>query len=322
MAFSRLRGFLRAFVSVALLLALLFYIDVEKLRNFTPNVISPALAIALVLALSQILVTSARWKLLLTVVGVRLPLRSVMRTNVAGIIANILFINVVGGLAARAGLLASKGVPVHSVMSTSLLERVVILAVLVAMSLPGIVYIGLGVEPQGGIVFRIFVGLTLLTSIALLVAGYVHPALGARIGWVKSELLSIWAEIRLQMRNTRAMAATALLTLASQLLLLGVGVAASYATDPNVSLFDCAMILPVVALVSGLPISVSGLGLREASAVVLLGTLGMSSEQALMISVLISVMTLMAACIMFAIDMMCDLGLRARDDSVDVNPTK
>lgn len=309
---SKIKNILRTVFSLSLLIILLFYIDLQRIKSYTPDIISPAVLIALAAALAQIFLTSWRWQYLLKIVGVTLPLRLIIRTNVVGIISNIVLLNVIGGLTARAGILAQKGVEIHSVLSTSVLERLVIVIVLSIMSLGGLIYLGLGFHIYSNIAFRVVAGAVLIVAVALLVANYGIPLLGDRLIWLKVQLVSTWLEIRAQALNGRAMAVTLGLTTVSQVLLVVVGMAVAYSTDVTISLWECALILPLVALFSSLPISIGGLGLREASAVVLLGTLGISSEQALMISVLISIITLIAACLSFAIDMLFELVVRVR----------
>ena len=311
----KIKNFLRVIVSLTLLIVLLFYIDLQEIRRYTPDIISPAILIALAAALAQIIMTSWRWQYLLNVVGVVLPLRLIIRTNVVGIISNIVLLNVIGGLVARAGMLAQRGVEIHSVLSTSILERLVIVIVLSVMSLGGVAYLGFGLQTHSNIAFRVIAGGALLLVIVLLVLNYALPLLGGRLSWVKEKLLSTWQEIRIQARNFRAMAMTFALTAISQILLVVVGMALAYSTDYTVPLWECALILPLVALISSLPITIGGLGLREASAVVLLGALGISSEQALMISVLISIITLIAACLSFAVDMLYEVSMRVRSRS-------
>lgn len=309
---SKMKTILRILFSVALLIFLLFYIDVQRIESYTPDIISPAILIALAAALAQIVLTSWRWQYLLKVVGVTLPLRLVIRTNVVGIISNIVLLNVIGGLAVRAGMLAQKGIEIHSVISTSILERLVIVVSLGIMSLGGLAYLGVGLHIHNNIAFRVVAGGALLIVVTLLIANYTIPLLGNRLLWLKAQLVSTWLEIRAQALNVRAMAMTFVLTAVSQVLLVVVGMAVAYSTDSTISLMECALILPLVALFSSLPISIGGLGLREASAVVLLGALGISSEQALMISVLISIITLIAACLSFGLDMLYELRLRVR----------
>lgn len=309
---SKTKNILRVLISLSLLIVLLFYIDLQKIQSYTPDIISPAILIALAAAFAQIVLTSWRWQYLLNVVGVKLPLRFVIRTNVVGIISNIVLLNVIGGLAARAGMLVQKGVEIHSVLSTSIFERVVIVVVLGVMSLGGLAYLGFGFQIHSNIAFRVVAGGGLLVAIALLIATYALPLLGTRLAWLKAQLLSTWLEIRAQALDLRVMAVTFALTAISQVLLVVVGIAIAYSTDSTVPMWQCALILPLVALISSLPITIGGLGLREASAVVLLGTLGISSEQALMISVLISIITLIAACLSFAFDMLYEVAMRVR----------
>ena len=58
------------------------------------------------------------------------------------------------------------------------------------------------------------------------------------------------------------------------------------ALDLSLSLADCLVFVPVVVLASTMPVSIGGWGVREGAMVVLLATVGVSSANALALSVL------------------------------------
>ena len=53
----------------------------------------------------------------------------------------------------------------------------------------------------------------------------------------------------------------------------------------DISLLDCLLILPPVMLISALPISIAGWGVREGAMIVGLGLAGVPGEQALALSI-------------------------------------
>ena len=57
--------------------------------------------------------------------------------------------------------------------------------------------------------------------------------------------------------------------------------------DIGISLLDCMILMPPVILLSLLPVSIGGWGVRESVMVFVLGLIGIASEQALLLSVLL-----------------------------------
>ncbi len=75
-----------------------------------------------------------------------------------------------------------------------------------------------------------------------------------------------------------------LVTVAIQLIMVAAVYAIAKGIAAPVGLVDCLLIVPLIQLVSCIPISISGLGIREAAFVVLLGQLGVPEGQSLGVS--------------------------------------
>lgn len=63
----------------------------------------------------------------------------------------------------------------------------------------------------------------------------------------------------------------------------------------NVTLFDCIVLIPLVTLITLIPISIGGWGVREGALVVLLGGIGVPAASALALSILFGLMGIMAS---------------------------
>jgi hypothetical protein len=65
--------------------------------------------------------------------------------------------------------------------------------------------------------------------------------------------------------------------------------------DMSASLLDCLVLMQLVALVTALPISIGGWGVREVAMVGLFGLIGLPASAALALSVQLGVLSLLAA---------------------------
>ncbi|NQV85263.1 MAG: flippase-like domain-containing protein [Rhodospirillales bacterium] len=65
--------------------------------------------------------------------------------------------------------------------------------------------------------------------------------------------------------------------------------------DMNVTLVDCLTLMPLVVLIMTVPISIGGWGVRETAMVALFGLIGVADESALVLSVLLGLVGMVAA---------------------------
>lgn len=288
-------------LSLLLLGAVLTRIDFHKVPTYLADINPGMLGLALLLAMIQVPATSLRWHLLLRTVGVHLPVRITMEVNILSIFANTVLINVVGGIVTRVGFLLGHSVSAHSILSTTLLERIIIAAVLGAMTFCGLYMSGIYPHVDAGMLFRMTALGLLALGILVLCAYLMSKQFRAAVDKANDILLRTLSDLRVMIVDWRGLTVAVVLTIVSQLMLVAVGVLVGYILHVGVPLWQMAMILPGVALISSLPIGLGGVGLREISMVTILGVLGVSAEQALVLSILIGAVTLGGSAIAYGL---------------------
>ena len=223
-----------------------------------------------------------RLKLIATDLGFPISLRDAIAASSMGQIAGSFFFQIVGQLLARGAILARRGVPSSATVTMTIYERAAAAAVSLLMAVAGSWYVFGRVTvdlQQGGLSFlKIAAGLLLAL------------AMGACLGWGRRALEAGGQNFDYVMlwqlsRNVAVSAAIQLLTMAAY-------VAAAHAIVPDVSILDLAAAAAVVMLAASLPISLAGWGVRELSAVLALGAVGVPSAGALLVAVLIGVVSL------------------------------
>lgn len=243
------------------------------------------LALAVVLMLLQVLISAVRWQAVLRAIGALLAFRQVFEIFYIGVFFNIALPSSVGGDAVRMWKSRRAGLSLSGAVNGVMLERVVTVFGLVLMvavtqplllrrlpDLPGTwVFPVLTLVALAGIV-----GLMLLDSLPAtlrrwaVVRGLGHLAQDSR-------------RLFLIPRNATLSLVWALLghvNLALTVLVLALGL------DLGVDIVDCLVLVPPVILITTLPISIAGWGVREMAMVTAFGFVGVPPASGLALSVL------------------------------------
>jgi uncharacterized membrane protein YbhN (UPF0104 family) len=252
-------------------------------------------AAALALYLATQVVSALRWRLLARAVGLDGPAARFAGDYFAGMFCNLFLPSSVGGDVVRAWRLArhaGPGVPrakLNAALSV-LADRVSGLVVLIALCCAATLCCP---APLPAWVLASVAGLGSAAALALaalpLLRGVVLPRLRAalpRFDGPLGKLQRLADGAALTLGNGPVLLGTTLLSVLIQaanvvlVWLLGVGLGL------RVPLVSWGVIVPLVALLTLLPFSVNGVGLREAGYVILLKPLGVGAEAAVTLSLL------------------------------------
>lgn len=285
---------IRGALSFGLLILVLMQMDLGLLLHETGGLEVGLFSGAVLLMVAQIFFLTLRWHSYLNVGRVRIPFRTSMFINLAGYFANILFIASVGGILAKSGLAMRHGLSLVNAVFATMLDRFMTLAALLffsAVSLPLL----------GHDVLDFKITLMLGMSIAFLVLAVLVLLLLLRSGLLRSFILSsrrrsrIVVALRNYTEDYGLMARTAVHSLIGQMcFILAVYVLSLGIDDNHASTLDFLALMPILALISSLPISFGGWGVREGAFVYGLGLIGFSMESAFLLSVQVGLASLIA----------------------------
>jgi glycosyltransferase 2 family protein len=285
----------KAAISVLLIWYLFDRVDVTKVmaRARTLDLGEAALAIAVLLV--QTGFVTARWWLVAHIMKASLAFGAALRILWVGLFFNQTLPSAVGGDAIRVWLVTREGTPLGKAVNLVLCDRVFALIVLVGiigLTLP-IVYARIDDEA------------TRTTLSALVGVGAAGIAAFLLIGERIADLLQRWRftkpfaalardfrQLFIQPAWTLALIALSstihLLTIAT-VLLIGWGL------DLPITFADALIVVPTVLMVTTLPISVAGWGVREGAMVAGFGFLGIAADGVLALSVLFGLATILVA---------------------------
>jgi uncharacterized membrane protein YbhN (UPF0104 family) len=242
---------------------------VAAARHLTPEIMLPALSVYLLLHLLGTL----KWRIVINAAGAGLSWVHSARCYYAGLFANTFLISLVGGDVVRAGMAMRQARSKAGLLVGSLADRLFDVAGLVAITVGGVLWMPGLVDYRGQILLR---GLLVATGLMVVGAITLRVLVPARRLPFKVRRLLV-----------RLRVATHAVVRRPQLVLLAVGIGIVLQASLvllNAWLGDiCGLHLPLWAwffawpmakIASMLPVSLGGLGVREAALVSLLVPVG------------------------------------------------
>jgi glycosyltransferase 2 family protein len=276
-------------VTVGIFWILLSHVDVKSVAATMRAIPFAASAAAALLVLAQPLIAALRWHFIMRFLGASVRLPQTLRVFWIGQFATTLLPGAMAGDGARMWVMARSGMRASKSIDSVLLDRIAALAgltLLVAAILP-------------------FVG-DVIAPASLRYAGAVVLAAGTMVGFIAGVCLRLPASSQ----NFRAGRAFAYLLddlraicsppwrLAGLVGLSAFAVALNGLTvfvlvrslGVQIRLSDCLALMPVVILVTTLPISLGGWGLREGSMVGLLSIVGVPPAVSFSVSIVLGLL--------------------------------
>lgn len=270
--------------SIALLAAIASRVELEGSLEQLARLPASSFLGAVGLLLAQTVVLSVRWAHLSRVVGAPLPTGRAVAVGHVAFFVNQVLPTSVGGDALRVWACHRAGATLGASVRSVALDRATGVIVLAVASACAVLIVGRDVIGDAAWIATLSaVGTVVLAAAALAVADRVRLPLILRAKL--AGVLQIAPALRAILLDPCVLGAQTALSLASiaiaagamVVLARGIGVDAP---APQIFALCCPIFLAMV-----MPISLAGWGLREGAAILLLGTVGVSAEDALATSV-------------------------------------
>jgi hypothetical protein len=286
-AMRRWLGFiLKAGLSLGILTLIAARTDLSRIAALLRSISAGALAAALVLIIFQSLVTAYRWVLVMGGVGIPVKLSRALQALYASLFINQCLPSYVGGDAYRVYWLCRQGSPLGAAARGVLVDRIsalIALVVMMVVTLPRLFERFPDRAVENGM------AIVAVTGVVGTVAFFACDALPRT--WRRFAPIAQLAELSASARRVVLTGASALLVgpLAFVVHALSAAIMFVFAADMGLSLtaFDCLLLTPPIMLLSAAPISISGWGVREGVMIGALGAMGIETEPALALSVLL-----------------------------------
>jgi glycosyltransferase 2 family protein len=283
---------LQALISAALLAFLLWSLDLAALRALFVRLPFWFYLLSLVVVLGGQVVYAWRWRLLLTEAGVRVPFLSTVRQYFIGTFLNNFLPSTVGGDFGKVYLLG-RDHGYRVVMASVVLDRMLGLAMLATWAALALWLFRMP-TPALATARLVVTGIATLLAVVLVVIGTGTGGLAARVAWLgpravaaAERLQRFRVDMAVSLRSPRLMVQAALVVIGYALAAGAVYVVfirIQTGTAPPFMMTTAVMM--ATAVLSNIPVSLNGLGLREHLHALLLAPLGVPREVAVAISLL------------------------------------
>jgi uncharacterized protein (TIRG00374 family) len=245
----------------------------------------PALLLAAFLVLLALAVVQAyRWTVVLRALGARLALGAATLNVLIGLFFNQTLPSTIGGDAVRMWRAHRVGLDLARAVNSVMIDRLSALAalLLVAMvGLPkmhGLIGDGIAFWVIPAFIVAGFAGFAVLMTVDRLPSAFMRWRLIAAVGRLS-------ADARRALLDRRYGAAVVALSLFIQVSVSSSVWLIAGGLHQDVGWFDCLILVPPVMLISMVPISIAGWGVREGAMVSAFGLVGLGATDALALSI-------------------------------------
>jgi uncharacterized membrane protein YbhN (UPF0104 family) len=275
---------IKAAVTLSLLAWLLHRIDLAPLLTRLGGLDTRFAITAIALMMVQLLLTGWRWSAIARLIGAPITPEATVRLTLIGQFFNQTLPSAIGGDAVRAWLAQREGMSLAKAVSGVFADRMIALLLLVALvgaTLPA--FYARVPSPEMRASVTALVVATTAGVVLLLAGGPFLSRLLQRFRWTRA-LGTLVDDLRLVLTSPGALAIVA------SAIFVHLGVVTSVwlvarALAVEVSLLDCLVLVPPIVLITTLPISIAGWGVRESASVIGFGFIGVAPVDAVALSV-------------------------------------
>lgn len=245
-----------------------------------------SIAVACLLILAQICLGGMRWHLVLnrlkTAGSQTISKLEALKLYYISVFFNCCLPGTVGGDVVRVWLIKSDHTPLQTAINSVIIDRVIALLALFLLVLAGLPLIGREV----GMDMRYIVGAIMLLVAGVWLSYYIQRLLlpYQRLRIVRWSMHLIEC-VHLLVRYPLTTVISLTVGIVSHVCFSMAGYVLAQSMGMELSMLHSIALIPLVLLISTLPISIGGWGVREASMVTMLGIVGVPQAQALMLSI-------------------------------------
>jgi len=285
------RNWIRLF-GLALLILLLWKLDTARTLALLRHVAPVLLAAAILLNIPQIFLKALRWRELLRYHDIPYPIGSAALSYFGSIFIGLLTPGRLGEFVKAFHVSHDCNVPIGRAFSSVLVDR---LFDLYALLLFGGAALLSTAHSEAGLMMLLYSAVIMILPVFMILNGRLFAGLksiGERFGSIGRRLFApqSWlVELRTYMLElpAGAIVLAAVLTVAAYALFFGQCYLLVLALRLKITFLQTCFAVALGSLVTLIPISISGLGTREAAMMAYLGTVGVAAESALGYSLLV-----------------------------------
>lgn len=283
--------FFRVGISIALLIFLFTHIDSKSLLEIIKRADKPLLFLGFFIAFFTYLFCLFRWEMLLKAVGIRLPLKRVIISFAGGTFFSLFLPSTIGGDFMRTLDLAAHTKRPKDIIATVLLDRLSGYVGLVLLSSAALL-IGWKFIQSKSILFSLAIITGILVAVLLLLFNnFLYSRISTILhspnaGRIRKLIKNLHEEIYIFRNHKKVIVNNLILSVLIQILSPLVSFVIALALGIKIDIIYFFIFLPIIGAITLLPISIGGLGLRDATTIFFFAKAGVSKDLAFAMSLI------------------------------------
>jgi uncharacterized protein (TIRG00374 family) len=288
---------LRILICIGILWFVFSRVDLSEVYQLFKGVSFWVFLLTLSLFFIATLLFTIRWGIILRNLQININLKTLISLQFIGMFFNLFLPTSAGGDVIKAYYLSNISQKRGMSYLSAFLDRYI--GLISAIILAAIASLSVRLEVDG---FAIYFWILLVFIAAILLsvllatdfAKRLNKLLGTRLKFVQGIISMINESSKTIFKNPRVVIWTFLLSTGYLLLMIAINYIFIVSIGKSIELKDLFVFLPVIALLTSIPISINGLGLREGAYIYLFATIGFTNSESLSISLLNFVLMLLS----------------------------
>jgi len=300
------RGFLikllKVCVSVSLIVFLLYKVGAAKLLYTISSVNIYYILLAFFLVIGGIVISSYKWQILLSAQNMSISLPALVSFYFIGLFSNNFLPTSIGGDAVRIYIVSKQSKKAVESLTSVFMERATGLSALLFIAVVSL--IGghkLGIERNiTFVIIALFVGFSLFLIVLLserLFERFTKIFRVLRLNSLENKVKEIHNSVYIYKKHREILSKAMALSFVFQIISVMVIYIISLSLGLKTSLLCFFLFVPIISVLTMLPISLNGIGIREGAFVFFFTKVGISNVQALSMSLLTYAIILLASLI-------------------------
>jgi len=284
---------IRILLSVTLLVFLFSRVDNQHLLEHLTALNPMYFLLGLVCYFGYIALWAMRWHYIVRASGERISFRRVYTTTLIGNFFAMFLPEMVGSDLARMSEVSEERKTSTRIVSTVLLDRLIGLISLLLMAIVGLVLGFHHLAEEASTITLLIVGLFVAMGVGWLV--FFNRGFMRRLNWlfrlpymnrVEEPVRSLYNSLHYLQTQPRLLVGSLLLSFAAQIVEVVSVIFIAHAIAVYVPISYFFIFMPIIWVITMIPISIGGLGLREGAFAFFFSQVGMASENAIALSLL------------------------------------
>lgn len=278
-------------ISIILLFFLFRQVDKKMLWNLLKNTDKPFLFFGFIIFFIPYLLCLFRWQMLLKAANIDLPLKRIIISFAGGIFFNLFLPSTIGGDLVRSIDLAAHTKKPRQVVATVFLDRLSgYIGVALVLSLA--VLMGWRFLQDKAVFVSLFIIVAVLVAILLVLFNkFIHSKINRLLyspdaGKIREAITSLHQEVHYFGRNKKLIFNNLALSFFVQLIAPVTFYFVGLSLGIKINIIYFLIFLPIIGAITLLPVSIGGLGLRDATTIYFFAKAGVTKDLAFAMSLI------------------------------------